>query len=46
MPYLQQDAFNEVDSATPVKRQREVFNTLGTISPTSPSTTRMPHAAP
>ena len=29
--YLQQDAFNEVDSATPVKRQREVFNTLGTI---------------
>jgi V/A-type H+-transporting ATPase subunit A len=29
--YLQQDAFNEVDSAVPVKRQLVVFDTLDTI---------------
>ncbi len=29
--YLQQDAFNEVDSAVPVKRQREVFDLLEKI---------------
>jgi V/A-type H+-transporting ATPase subunit A len=29
--YLQQDAFNEVDAATPVKRQLAVFETLDTI---------------
>lgn len=29
--YLQQDAFNEVDSAVPVKRQREVFGVIERI---------------